>query len=77
MSEVHETEICIYDFEYGMQECMGNIINVPYFSGSWTKGGPKCAYNIIFLSKPFDCLARKLADIPKNATNTSVLFNEH
>ena len=76
MSEAHDTEVCIYDFEYGMQECMGNIINVPYFSGSWTKGGPKCTYNIILLSKPFDCLTRQLADIP-NHSKTSFLKNEH
>ena len=76
MSEVHDTEVCIYDFEYGMQECMGNIINVPYFSGSWTKGGPKCTYNIILLSKPFDCLARKLEDITNHSKNTK-LKKEH
>ena len=65
MSEAHDTEICIYDFEYGMQEYMGSIINVPYFSGTWNNGGPICAYNIILLSKPFDCLKRQRANIPK------------
>ncbi len=68
MSEAHDTEICIYDFEYGMQEYMGSIINVPYFSGTWNNGGPICAYNIILLSKPFDCLARQRLAITKPTT---------
>lgn len=78
MSEAHGIEICIYDFKYGMQEYMGSIINVPYFSGTWSSGGPTCAYNIILLSKPFDCLKRQRADITKPETyrNMSSYYND-
>lgn len=57
--------ICIYDWECGMQDYIGNMINVPYHASSWQKDESEaakdsiCSYNIILLSKPFDCMARK------------------
>ena len=54
--------ICIYDFEYGMQDYIGNMINVPYISCSWERGGGTGTHNIIILSKPFDCIARAVRE---------------
>mgnify|MGYP003653820351 CR=1 FL=1 len=61
------TNICIYDWEFGMQDYIGNMINVPYVTGTWQKGGPVVDFNIIILSKPFDCMARKRKSIDKDS----------
>jgi hypothetical protein len=54
--------IYIYDFEYGMQDYIGNMINVPYASCNWERGGGIGIHNIIILSKPFDCIARQVRE---------------
>ena len=53
----------IHDFEDGLQDYIGNMVNIPYTKCSFDsqenyKESTEGIQNIIILSKPFDCLAR-------------------
>jgi len=56
--------IFIYDFEHGMQDYIGNLIDIPYQSCCWmfNEDGQWDDKKIVILSKPFDCYARGIRE---------------
>ena len=62
MANIH-----IFDYEDGIQEYIGNMLPYDYKSFDWDKNGQfkfdelqPGDYNIILLTKPYDCLERSV-----------------